>query len=99
MELDDELLDLGFLDHPPCQVVVCRVYEVRAPGGCSVIIRIVMPMFRIIMIIILNITIMLIMVILVAKATELAHGVLGAQPILSLLPVAVLELVLSSSVS
>ena len=32
--------------------------------------------------------------ILVPKSTELAHGVLGPQPILSLLPVAVISLVL-----
>ena len=49
MELDNQLLDLGFLDHPPCQVVVRRVNEVWAP----VIIRIIMLIIIIILLMIL----------------------------------------------
>ena len=35
MKLDNELLDLGVLDHPPSQIVVRRVDEVWAPGRCN----------------------------------------------------------------
>merc|ERR1719278_974731 len=61
MQLDDQLLDLVILNHPPGQVVVGWVNEVRA---------------------------------LVPESTELAHGVLGAQPILSLFAVTVISAVL-----
>ena len=32
MQLDDQLLDVGVLDLPPCEVIVGRVDEIWTPG-------------------------------------------------------------------
>ena len=41
VQLDDQLLDVGVLDLPPCEVVVGRVDEIRTPGERFLTVRII----------------------------------------------------------
>ena len=41
VQLDDQLLDVGVLDLPPCEVVVGRVDEIGTPGERFLTVRII----------------------------------------------------------